>query len=557
MQITEQIIQRIARQVFNQMFPSSLRQSGAVISGAGSSVQYAVEAGHAASADSAESCTGNAATATKLATARTLWGQSFDGSANVSGALSSVTNIAMSGKLKIGSIYIEAQTDYIEIYKLDANDNKIAASLCAYGGVTALGVGTGGGGGGGTSLDAVWTAMANATNEQINISHLAGTNGALATMTGYTTSDKNYAVQRDASNHLYVNVPWTDHYAWSDITGKPTKLSDFTNDVVSASVSGSTLTVNVGGTDYSLTDTNTWRPVVDNLTSTDTDKSLSANQGKVLNDNFANYLPLAGGTMTGKLTLKGSQYSGNYALDANNSDIGGLNALEFADVSDDYTESIRFPRTAVQGVVTYDTIRAADGTFYFGFASGSEFITMTGSMIKHERTDSNDVIFRAKNTNGSISLYTSTNRGVYDDTGGGWLIATNGTDTWLSRGKVGIGTSSPSYKLHVDGDIYATGGVTCLSDIRQKNVETYQWQPALSEIADAPIAIYTIKDDADKHRRVGSIAQYWQKVMPETVREGADGILSMDYGTISLVSVIALAREVKRLKEEVERLKKN
>ena len=88
-------------------------------------------------------------------------------------------------------------------------------------------------------------------------------------------------------------------------------------------------------------------------------------------------------------------------------------------------------------------------------------------------------------------------------------------------------------------------------------METYQWQPALSEIADAPIAIYTIKDDADKHRRVGSIAQYWQKVMPETVREGADGILSMDYGTISLVSVIALAREVKRLKEEVERLKKN
>lgn len=31
-----------------------------------------------------------------------------------------------------------------------------------------------------------------------------------------------------------------------------------------------------------FTDTNTWRPVIDNLTSTDTDKSLTANQGKVL-----------------------------------------------------------------------------------------------------------------------------------------------------------------------------------------------------------------------------------------------------------------------------------
>ncbi|MDE6437010.1 MAG: hypothetical protein K2K69_05850, partial [Muribaculaceae bacterium] len=39
----------------------------------------------------------NVASATKLQTARTIWGQSFDGTANVSGALSGVTNITMSG----------------------------------------------------------------------------------------------------------------------------------------------------------------------------------------------------------------------------------------------------------------------------------------------------------------------------------------------------------------------------------------------------------------------------------------------------------------------------
>ena len=37
-----------------------------------------------------------------------------------------------------------------------------------------------------------------------------------------------------------------------------------------------------GNTTIELADTNTWRDVVDNLTSTDTAKSLSANQGKVL-----------------------------------------------------------------------------------------------------------------------------------------------------------------------------------------------------------------------------------------------------------------------------------
>ena len=69
MQITDQIIQRIARQVFNPMFPSSLRQSGAIISGSGGSVQYAAEAGHAANADSATYATsaGTATTANAVA----------------------------------------------------------------------------------------------------------------------------------------------------------------------------------------------------------------------------------------------------------------------------------------------------------------------------------------------------------------------------------------------------------------------------------------------------------------------------------------------------------
>ena len=45
--------------------------------------------------------TGNAATATKLQTARTLWGQSFDGTANVSGSLIQVTDITMGGHINM------------------------------------------------------------------------------------------------------------------------------------------------------------------------------------------------------------------------------------------------------------------------------------------------------------------------------------------------------------------------------------------------------------------------------------------------------------------------
>lgn len=42
--------------------------------------------------------------------------------------------------------------------------------------------------------------------------------------------------------------------------------------------------------------------VIDNLTSTDGEAALSANQGRTLNAKFDNYLPLAGGTMSGTLT---------------------------------------------------------------------------------------------------------------------------------------------------------------------------------------------------------------------------------------------------------------
>lgn len=45
-----------------------------------------------------------------------------------------------------------------------------------------------------------------------------GTRGGV--QIGYTASGRNYPVQLD-NERMYVNVPWTDHYAWSDITSKP------------------------------------------------------------------------------------------------------------------------------------------------------------------------------------------------------------------------------------------------------------------------------------------------------------------------------------------------
>lgn len=70
-------------------------------------------------------------------------------------------------------------------------------------------------------------------------------------------------------------------------------------------------------------------------------------------------------------------------------------------------------------------------------------------------SDTSDSEFKATNSNGSVSILASNpNRGLYDRTKSTWIVGTNGTNTWLSQGKVGIGTTSPSYNLHVIGSTY-------------------------------------------------------------------------------------------------------
>lgn len=65
------------------------------------------------------------------------------------------------------------------------------------------------------------------------------------------------------------------------------------------------------------TDTNTWRPVQNNLTSTATDQSLSAAQGKALNEKFGSYVPTS-------RTVNGKALSANITLSAG--DVGAAPA---------------------------------------------------------------------------------------------------------------------------------------------------------------------------------------------------------------------------------------
>ena len=83
-----------------------------------------------------------------------------------------------------------------------------------------------------------------------------------------------YRSKRDCING------WTKWMTLAYTNDIPTKLSQLTNDkgFVTGSVSGNTVTIN----GVSTTWTNTWRGIQNNLTSTSTSESLSANQGRIL-----------------------------------------------------------------------------------------------------------------------------------------------------------------------------------------------------------------------------------------------------------------------------------
>lgn len=109
----------------------------------------------------------------------------------------------------------------------------------------------------------------------------------------------------------------------------------------------------------------------------------------------------------------------------------------------------------------------------------------------------------------------------------------------------GGGADNNTDKFQFQGDLMVTGylkaslNVTWTSDARVKR-DIVTIEGALGLVEQMRGVRYTRSDMADGREHVGVIAQELREVLPEAVIEGADGLLSVDYGTLGPVLIEAV-----------------
>src|SRR5690606_20976507 len=87
-----------------------------------------------------------------------------------------------------------------------------------------------------------------------------------------------------------------------------------------------------------------------------------------------------------------------------------------------------------------------------------------------------------------------------------------------TTGNVGIGTTSPSEKLNVSGNILASGDIISNSDRTLKeNIIDISGEEALSKVVSLSAKRYNLKSDTTKTTKIGYIAQEVEEILPEYV----------------------------------------
>jgi hypothetical protein len=136
----------------------------------------------------------------------------------------------------------------------------------------------------------------------------------------------------------------------------------------------------------------------------------------------------------------------------------------------------------------------------------------------------------------------------------------------ITNSRLGIGTTSPSYPLHVNGNvsgisIYASADIVAYSDARVKG-DVKIIEDALNKVQQINGVTYTRIDgtEEENNRHAGVIAQDVNEVLPEVVNTDKEtGLMSVAYGNMSgllIEAIKELSNKIDNLQQQINELKK-
>ena len=320
---------------------------------------------------------------------------------------------------------------------------------------------------------------------------------------------------------------------------------------------------------------------------------------------LSNYLPLAGGAMSNtdlvtnlNADLLDGVHSGGFArayyTESTSTQNINLNNISGHQIRSDYRWD-NGPGGSIGGVIQIDyssdwrfqmfaSIDSAANTYVRTRHSGTTWtdwykLWHSGNSNKSDVPWTCQYISAASNGTSinaySASITSSSNMGgsaaeigVYHEYGAYiWANSSGDTNIQVGRytgttrynlllqpfdGNVGIGTTSPSYKLHVSGVIASTGDQIITSDETKKmNLEDIRL--SVRDIASVRAVTFDFK--ADGQHSFGTIAQDWLGILPEAVL-GEEGDYSFAYAQAAMVSSIINSREIVKHESEIETLRR-
>ena len=349
-----------------------------------------------------------------------------------------------------------------------------------------------------------------------NTTYSQATSSALGLVKiGYSASGKNYAVQLNDSGQMYVNVPWTDtNTTYSAATtsaaglmsaADKTKLDAITASADSVSFSRSltsgtkigTITINGTATDlYCQTNTNT------------------------------NYYPTTWTWTAGTTSGPTASLSGS-----------GMTAVSIA--------AIPSASASASGIVTTGAQTFAGAKTFSTSIILPDIMSSPNSGLKANSTVYNIIGLDAIGGTGSLAF-------------GQYAFANNAATTLWGQ-TIALYYMNTAGSAAVGLSIARTGAVAVKSisqssDMLLKDISVYIC-PDVNRIAGAPIFDFRWKDE-NSELYTGTSAQYWRAILPNTVKAGINGSLSMDYGAAALVSAVAVARKSVEHEARIQELEK-